>query len=109
MRTPFVPFRPGQEVGLEGELTGGYKALIGISFIMLFIAMAAAVTTLVLVAIRFDENCCNKLKHKLHDLPICQGCIPPGESGCSSNSDCCQGFNMTVQCKSGTCQQSHGG
>lgn len=115
-RSSFVPFRPGEErVRTRIEPTPGYTAWAAISFIMLVIATGAAVATLVLVAIRFDENCCNKLKDKIHNIEhllTSNGgasashhhnmCIPVGHSGCTNSNQCCGSYS----CNSGVCGSS---
>lgn len=102
----FTPFRPGGRSGhAKLEPTGGYKALIALGFLFLILAMGAAIATLVLVAIRFEQNCCGEIKDKLHHLEHLlednYSCSTLGES-CHSTKDCC-GHN-TLVCSSGTCQ-----
>ena len=120
----FVPFTPEtRRLRTKVELTGGYKAFIAISFIILVLGAAAAIATLVLVAIRFDQT--QGLKHNLHNIQdLLNGdsssskssshdtCISIGDSGCHSNRDCCRQQGTKVNCNSGTCEvliTSHSG
>lgn len=109
----FTPLPNGSgKVRQELALTGGSKAWAIIMTIIIIIGAAAAVATLVLVAIRFAQNCCGSIKHDIdeiedhvrHVIRFLSNCVPVGDDGCSSNSDCCPQFGTTVACNNGTCE-----
>lgn len=104
-----VPSGDDVKISQELRLTGGMIAWLAIGTIIIILILGCAAATLVLVGIRFHENCCEHVKDTLEDdilplLSFLQNCIPVGSSGCAASGDCCPQPGTIVQCNNGTCQ-----
>lgn len=110
-RGEFSRLPGGRPARAKLELTGGMKALVGLDTIFLLITMGCAITTLVLVALLYSDNCCDKVKSELHDIKrhcfdkssSSEDCAMLGES-CQRTRDCCKNTGSELVCSSGTCQ-----